>query len=48
MPVGDTDAEAYLTKLCARGFYTRYGYPPEVQKHLYYAINMIPSMGFLY
>ena len=44
---GETDADAYLTKLCARGFAKRYGDRPEVRKRLDYELNMIRRMGFV-
>ncbi len=30
LPEGETDTDAYLTKLCERGFARRYGDRPEV------------------
>lgn len=47
LPEGETDADAYLTKLCARGFAKRYGDRPEVRKRLDYELNMIRRMGFV-
>ena len=47
LPEGETDADAYLTKLCARGFEKRYGDRPEVRKRLDYELNMIRRMGFV-
>ena len=47
LPEGETDADAYLTKLCARGFANRYGDRPEVRKRLDYELNMIRRMGFV-
>ena len=44
LPEGETDADAYLTKLCARGFEKRYGDRPEVRKRLDYELNMIRRM----
>ena len=47
LPEGETDADAYLTKLCARGFAKRYGDRPEVRKRLDYELNIIRRMGFV-
>ena len=47
LPEGETDADAYLTKLCTRGFAKRYGDRPEVRKRLDYELNMIRRMGFV-
>ena len=47
LPEGETDADAYLTKLCERGFARRYGDRPEVHKRLDYELNMIRRMGFV-
>ena len=47
LPEGETDADAYLTKLCERGFARRYGDRPEVRKRLDYELNMIRRMGFV-
>ena len=47
LPEGETDSDAYLTKLCERGFTRRYGDRPEVRKRLDYELNMIRRMGFV-
>lgn len=47
LPEGETDAEAYLRRLCAEGFRFRYPDEPEEYKaRLKYELDMITRMGF--
>ena len=47
LPEGETDSDAYLTKLCERGFTRRYGDRPEVHGRMEYELDMIRRMGFV-
>ena len=47
LPEGETDSDAYLTKLCERGFARRYGDRPEVHRRMEYELDMIRRMGFV-
>ena len=48
LPPGETDSDAYLTRLCNEGFARRYGSDrPEVRRQLDYELNMIRRMGFV-
>ncbi len=48
LPEGETDSDAYLTRLCDEGFQRRYGDGrPEVRRQLDYELNMIRRMGFV-
>ena len=47
LPEGETDSDAYLTKLCERGFTRRYGDRPEVHRRMEYELDMIRRMGFV-
>ena len=47
LPEGETDSDAYLTKLCERGFARRYGDRPEVHGRMEYELDMIRRMGFV-
>ena len=48
LPQGETDSNAYLTRLCNEGFERRYGANrPEVRRQLDYELNMIRRMGFV-
>ena len=47
LPEGETDSDAYLTKLCERGFSRRYGDRPEVHRRMEYELDMIRRMGFV-
>ena len=48
LPEGETDSDAYLTKLCNQGFRKRYGDgDPAVRRQLDYELNMIRRMGFV-
>ena len=47
LPEGETDSDAYLTKLCERGFTRRYGDRPEVHGRMEYELDMIRGMGFV-
>lgn len=48
LPEGETDSDAYLTKLCNEGFQRRYGNScPEARRQLDYELNMIRRMGFV-
>ena len=47
LPDGETDANAYLKKLCLRRFDRLYGKDrPEVMERLVYELEMISQMGF--
>ncbi|MGI5977906.1 MAG: DNA polymerase III subunit alpha [Oscillospiraceae bacterium] len=49
LPEGETDAFAYLKKLCEKGFAQRYAgreNAPELHKQLDYELEMIQKMGF--
>ncbi len=48
LPEGETDARAYMEKLCDRGFARRYPQaPPEYRDRLCYELDMIARMGFV-
>jgi len=47
LPEGKTDAALYLKELCLAGFEKYYGTnDPDVQKQLFYELDMIDKMGF--
>ena len=47
LPPEETDAAEYLKKLCLEGFERLYGPDrPEVEKQLFYELDMIENMGF--
>ncbi|MBQ9534875.1 MAG: DNA polymerase III subunit alpha [Clostridia bacterium] len=48
LPEGETDAFAYLKKLCLKGFEERYADPPaDYRQRLDYELDMIAKMGFV-
>ncbi len=47
LPEGETDSDAYLRKLCEKGFAERYPNNPEVHSQLEYELEMIEKMGFV-
>ncbi|MDR3210258.1 MAG: DNA polymerase III subunit alpha, partial [Oscillospiraceae bacterium] len=46
LPEGETDAAAYLERLCLEGFARRYGENGDVRRQLTYELEMIRDMGF--
>ncbi len=49
LPEGESDAFAYLSRLCREGYARRYGAQgtPEMEKQLQYELDMIHRMGFV-
>ncbi len=47
LPAGETDSDAYLRRLCERGFAERFAGRPEVHAQLEYELGVIERMGFV-
>lgn len=47
LPEGESDAFAYLQKLCEKGFQERYLDQPEAHERLDYELSVIRQMGFV-
>ena len=47
LPQGEKDSDAYLRKLCEKGFRERYGDRPDVHEQMEYELGVIEKMGFV-